>query len=219
LATQRGQPSLHTLLTQCAEACAPHLLCLFACSHLGDAWEQWRHVSRPWSSATTIAAELGEQQLGPAVCCAACAAVPPSDAPADNSSTPAGKALTRVCVGQHAHMLSIVYQVVSRKVRGYLCACPRVDMPRNGVAAVQTCAVQVLAVVGMVGVVVVGLVVCVVAVLTSRMCRLYPTHITHHSSSPTHTFTHHSYVHDHRRGLSVCPPCSLSSHHGLQAWP
>ena len=51
-------------------------LCCCVCRQLRTAWQEWRQVSKQWCSIAAVAASLGEQDLGPAACCPACAAVP-----------------------------------------------------------------------------------------------------------------------------------------------
>jgi hypothetical protein len=52
------------------------LLLLLPCRHLRNAWQQWRLVSKSWTSIAAVAATLGQEQVGPAACCPACAAAP-----------------------------------------------------------------------------------------------------------------------------------------------
>jgi hypothetical protein len=46
------------------------------CRHLRSAGTQWRAASASWCSIAGTATLLGQQELGPAACCPACAAVP-----------------------------------------------------------------------------------------------------------------------------------------------
>lgn len=67
---------LRRLFSRCAHTLMLTLLLLLPCRHLRNAWQQWRLVSKSWTSIAAVAATLGQEQVGPAACCPACAAAP-----------------------------------------------------------------------------------------------------------------------------------------------
>jgi hypothetical protein len=86
---------LRHLFSRCAHTLMLTLLLLLPCRHLRNAWQQWRLVSKSWTSIAAVAATLGQEQVGPAACCPACAA-----APLEPGEQETGKAcLTSHCFG------------------------------------------------------------------------------------------------------------------------